>query len=260
MGAAAISPTAFAPPLSRIYTPHVENGRQASSDRWATALALVAANLLPLVGVLALGWDVASLLFIYWMESAVVGFFNVLRMAQAQGPLGKPRFRTSALAQPPADGSYQGEEASGPRTLPGSALGPSLASKVVLIPFFLVHYGIFMAVHLAFLLSVFGRPIIPAIELGLTAAALIASHGFSYVTYYLLRGENRYASPASEMPRPYGRIVVMHLTILLGAFLVTRWGSPSAAMAVMVGVKILIDLLAHARLHARRPPSWSTAS
>jgi hypothetical protein len=238
----------------------MDNGSQTSSDRWATALALVAANLLPLVGVLALGWDVASLLFVYWLESTVVGFFNVLRMAQAQGPVGNPRSRRSGLGQLPADVSRPSEGTPDPLTLPGSALSPSLASKVVLIPFFLVHYGIFMAVHLAFLLSVFGRPVIPAIELGLTAAALFASHGFSYVTYYLLRGENLHASPASEMPRPYGRIVVMHLTLLLGAFLATRWGSPTAALVVMVGVKILIDLLTHTRFHARRSLAWTTST
>ena len=184
-----------------------------SNSRWTTALALVAANLLPLVGVLLFGWDVASLLFLYWLESGVVGFFNVLRMAQAKGPA-------------------------------------SLA-KVVLIPFFLLHFGLFMGGHLALLLGLFGPPRIPALELGLTTAALFASHGFSHMTYYLARGENLTASPVSEMQRPYGRIVVMQLTIISGAFLIMEWGSTTFALPMMIGVKIFIDLVTHNRVHAR---------
>jgi hypothetical protein len=233
----------------------MHNGSQASRDRWTTAFALIGANLIPLIGAVALGWDVASLLFIYWLESAVVGFFNVLRMAQARGEgIG------------PSDGGL-GADAPRPSTVNGQALARSPtffrltsegarqlagASKFVLIPFFLVHYGLFMSIHLVFLLSLFGPPRIPALELSLTTGLLFASHGFSFVTYYLVRGENLRATPASEMPRPYGRIVVMHLTILLGAFLITQWGSPAWALAVMVGVKILIDLSAHLRSHAAR--------
>jgi hypothetical protein len=253
-GAAAFSPV-FALPWTSDYTSSVRNGSPYSSQRWATALTLIAANLIPLAGVLAFGWDVASLLFIYWLESAVVGFFNVLRMAQARGEGPGPTAGGRRLAtpeRPPGNGqalpqspTFFAVSSQGARQLAG-------ASKFLLIPFFLVHYGIFMSVHLGFLLSLFGPPRIPALELSLTTSVLFASHGFSYLTHYLLQGENLRATPVSEMPRPYGRIVVMHLTILLGAFLVTQSGSPAWALAVMVGVKILIDLVAHFRSHATR--------
>ena len=244
----------------------MRNDSQTSSRRLATALALVAANLIPLVGVLAFGWDVASLLFIYWLESAVVGFFNVLRMAQAEGTLvDVPRGAgSSAESESQASARGPGDSQTRPATFFGlsaeSRRQLASAPKLVLIPFFLLHYGLFMAGHLVFLLALFGPPRIPALDLGLTASAFFASHGFSYVTFYLLGGESRHASPASEMQRPYGRIVVMHLTILLGAFLVTRWGSPTVALVVMVGVKILIDLLTHTRLHARRSLAWTTST
>ena len=51
----------------------------------SSALALVIANLAPLYGVLALGWKVAPIMVFYWAENLVVGFFNVLKMARAQG-------------------------------------------------------------------------------------------------------------------------------------------------------------------------------
>jgi Family of unknown function (DUF6498) len=230
------------------------NGPQTSSQRWGTALALVAANLIPLVGVFAFGWDVASLLFVFWLESGVVGFFNVLRMAKAQGPIAN----LAPEKQPQMRGVGESEgRGSSQRTASFFGLSGdnsrqlASASNVVLIPFFLLHFGLFMGVHLAFLLVAFGPPRIPPLNLVLTTAALFASHGLSYVTYYLLRGEYLRTWPANEMQRPYGRIVVMHLTIILGALLVMEVGAPAAALAVMVAVKIVIDLVAHNRAHAR---------
>ena len=42
-----------------------------------SSVALVAANLLPVAGVLAAGWDVADLLLVYWAESAVIGVYAI---------------------------------------------------------------------------------------------------------------------------------------------------------------------------------------
>ena len=47
------------------------------------------------------------------------------------------------------------------------------------------------------------------------------------------------------MFRPYGRIVVLHLTVLLGGFLVMALGAPAAAIVLLVGLKTAIDLGAH---------------
>ena len=55
-----------------------------------TAGLLVFANLVPLAGALTLGWDVGSILWLYWMESAVVGALNVIKMALAQGSIVPP--------------------------------------------------------------------------------------------------------------------------------------------------------------------------
>jgi len=43
------------------------------------------ANLVPLFGVLALGWNVTPIMIFYWSENLVVGFYNVLKMRRAQG-------------------------------------------------------------------------------------------------------------------------------------------------------------------------------
>jgi hypothetical protein len=41
---------------------------------------LIIANLVPLTGILFLSWDLFSVLFFYWLESAVVGIYNIARM------------------------------------------------------------------------------------------------------------------------------------------------------------------------------------
>src|SRR5437870_10558218 len=77
-----------------------------------SAVVLVAANLVPLAGVLFFGWTVFATLLLFWLENVVVGGFNIARMLSAQ-------------PQSPA----------------------MWAAKLFLIPFFVFHYGMFVTVH-----------------------------------------------------------------------------------------------------------------
>ncbi|MGE5760082.1 MAG: DUF6498-containing protein, partial [Gemmatimonadota bacterium] len=86
-----------------------------------SSAVLLAANVAPLIGVLAHHWTVFAVVLLYWCENVVVGVFNVLRMLVAQPQV--------ALAQ---------------------------AGKVLLIPFFCVHYGTFTFVHGVFVFGLFG--------------------------------------------------------------------------------------------------------
>jgi len=45
-------------------------------------IVLLAANAVPIFGVLFLGWTVLPLVLIYWLENVVIGGFNVLKMAR----------------------------------------------------------------------------------------------------------------------------------------------------------------------------------
>ena len=266
----------------------------ADTTQLITAAVLVGANMMPVFGVLALGWDVGSVLFVYWLESAVVGFFNVMKIAQAQGALPPRRDASEAGAsaedleklseaqqslteRSPALGgalgilaraaqaSYQSRQdqprGSQPALPPQATLAISdSCSRLTLIPFFILHYGIFMLVHGVFLISFFGPPKIPIAELLLTMFLLFLSHGVSYILYFLLRGEYRWISPNEQMFRPYGRIVIMHLTIIFGGILIQSFGAPALALLVMISLKILIDLAAHFRSHVRTQPSATGAA
>ena len=79
----------------------------------------------------------------------------------------------------------------------------------------------------------------------LAVAAIAASHLYSFATNYLGRGEYARANLMPLMQRPYGRIVVMHVTILLGAGLLMVLGSPPPMLLVLIGGKIALDLKLH---------------
>ncbi|MBA2374427.1 MAG: hypothetical protein H0V74_09540 [Chloroflexi bacterium] len=197
-----------------------------------TVVALVLANLLPLAGVLWFGWDLRTILVVYWLENGIVGGYNVLKMVLAQG--GEPSSPNAATM----------------RVFSGGA------AKVFLVPFFIVHYGLFWAVHGVFVwvIPVFfelGRrdgdvdPFGPGPSLGLLAWALLGlaiSHGVAFYLDYIRRGEYRRASAATLMFAPYGRLIVLHMTIILGTVAAIAIGAPIAAVVVLVVLKIALDL------------------
>lgn len=178
---------------------------------------------MPLVGVLFLGWELGTIMVLFWAENVVIGVFAILRVALVARWAG-----------------------------------------LFLVPFFTFHYGIFTTVHGVFVFTLFAsdlgvadltRVILPAV------AALIVSHAVSFVTHFLLGGERaailaRKEAPNSLMFAPYRRIIVMHITILGGGFLIGYLGSPVWALALLVVLKTAMDLRAHVneRERAAAPP------
>jgi hypothetical protein len=193
---------------------------------------LVAANLVPLAGVLFWHWSVFALIALFWMENVIVGVFFVLRMLLAD----------------PRD--------------------PALwAGKVFLVPFFCFHYGMFTAIHGVFVFSLLGgkkydvrglqvvEPAARAVAdygLWLPLAVLAASHAFSFFWNYLYRGEFRRASLSALATKPYQRVIVLHIAIILGGIGAMALGSPVWALLVLLAIKIALDLRAHVREHSKK--------
>ncbi len=195
-----------------------------------SAWILLAANLVPVAGVLLWDWSVFALIVLFWMENVIVGVFFALRM----------------LCADPRD--------------------PALwAAKLFMVPFFCFHYGMFTAIHGVFVFTLFGGKAYPvqdlrvlepaaraAAELGLwlPLAALLASHGFSFLWNYLYRGELRHAQLSRLMAKPYGRVVVLHVAIILGGIAAMALGSPLWALLVLLALKIGLDWKAHLKEHS----------
>ena len=195
----------------------------------ASVVALILANLVPLYGVVIGRWSVFPVMFLYWFENVVIGVVTILRLLLNR-----------------SDGPWHG------------------LSKVFVVPFFTFHYGIFALVHGIFVFILFGGPeggfpsgpnvqfIVSTFRepsLLVAVAVLTGSHLFSFVTNYLMGDEAKRFTLQQEMARPYRRVVVLHLTIVLGGILTAAWGAPAAALALLVLLKTAIDVVAHIRSH-----------
>jgi len=184
----------------------------------ASTVALVLANVLPLVGVLLGGWRLEQVMLLFWAESGVIAFYTVLKMI---------------------------------------VVGRWLA--IAAVPFFVAHFGGFMAIHFLFIYELFVRGVhhagpepraleaISAIFVPLWPAllALFVSHGVSFATNFLGRREHGGATISSLMNAPYKRVVVMQLTLIAGGGLLLGLGTPMPALVLLVALKIATDLRAH---------------
>ncbi|MCA9236767.1 MAG: hypothetical protein KDA44_14930 [Planctomycetales bacterium] len=201
-----------------------------------SAWLLIAVNLVPLLGVLFLGWGAGVVLGLYWAENVVVGMVTLLKMLTCTGDAGPWWKRLGHAA------------------------------------FFAVHYGAFAVGHGLALLFLIGLtrdsadPVesgVRAVEsapvnpwwLGLTLAGMAVSQLYDYFDQFLVRGIGRDKDAASIMFQPYPRLVVLHVSIVLGAFLCLRAGSPTPAVALLVLLKTGLDLTLH---YGRR--AWGRAA
>lgn len=192
-----------------------------------SVLVMILANTVPLIGVFVWQWEIFPLLLLFWFENVLIGVFNALKML---------------LASPDQPLTW--------------------GAKLFMIPFFSFHFGMFTFVHGIFVMVLFGNALRPgttfptpstfwetACELKLQWAilGLAVSHAVSFATNYLGHGEFRRASLPLLMQQPYGRVVVLHLTILLGGFLMMTLHSPVVGLALLVVLKTALDVRAHLR-------------
>lgn len=179
-----------------------------NSARLQLILSL-AFNAIPLAGVTFWGWSAFELIFLYWLENVVIGARTALMM------LLSARFN-------------------------------GVIATLGTTAFFTAHYGIFCLVHGMFVMSLFGdasgshpfefAPTGSAITIGLWAmiawqAALLLLH--------VISGDR--SNAMDMMGSPYPRIIVLHLTILGGGFLLMALDWPHAGVVLLAILKTLMD-------------------
>lgn len=87
-------------------------------------------------------------------------------------------------------------------------------------------------------------------------AALCVSHGVSFFINFLGRREYVGRNLEDQMTEPYRRIIVMHVTIIVGGILAMALKTPLPALILLIALKIGVDLRAH--LGERKPVKIST--
>ncbi len=212
-------------------------------------LLLLCANAVPLFGVWYWHWDAALLLILYWLESAVIGFWTILAIAiSPQRAIGKTAEQTTRL---------------------------------FLIPFFTVHAGIFMSAHFLILWDEFAGPwparvsgpgeflplVVIQTGLWIPLAALFVSRGAAVLWSILpalpgrlarLRGEDSPIGDESPFARGrvlygfYARVLAMQIALLAGGALALGLGA-FAPLVFLVMLKTAIDLGLFLRIDA---PQW----
>jgi len=207
--------------------------------RRPSAVALVMANLVPLAGVLLAGWQVLPLLLLFWLENVVIGVFTVCKILLAQGKEG---------ASPP------------------------LFARLPIAGIFIFHYGAFAVGHGTLILELFDdhgggftnaffvtelpRLVFYVLRqhgLFWAALALFISHAVTFYTEFLGPRRHEGLNPAKLLFAPYKRVVLLHGLLLVGALVIQAFGSKVLLLALMVLVKIAIDLGGHLREHRAAP-------
>ncbi|MBT8145832.1 MAG: hypothetical protein KJN90_03215 [Gammaproteobacteria bacterium] len=202
-------------------------GLQATSTR-----ILVLANLIPLFGVLLDDWSIGDIMLLFWAESAIIGFFNLLKM----WVIG----RWSILF-----------------------LGPFFTGHFggFMVGHLLFIYALFLSGPDSM------DPSVSQVFSDFTALwpallGLAISHGISFSQNFLGRQEYLVTTVNEQMGAPYKRIIIMHMTIIFGGFLTMAFETPLLALLLLIVLKIAVDVKSHIseRRAGSRPPADAAAA
>jgi hypothetical protein len=218
---------------------------------WTPALVLrnvtaFAANMLQVYGVLYWGWDTFQILMLYWMETGVIGFWALLRLAVLPvGLLGEMTVNGRVVA----------------------------ATNTLLLQLFVPFVAISMAAHLLILWVVFSGASAEDVHGPLSFASkfIVASGAWAPLLFTWLsgavgfyespkrsdfaRGTRDRLSPRQGLDAPsnapadgvgaaiggtLGRIVMLQVATIIGGMFARSWGT-TAPWLILIGMKTLLD-------------------
>jgi|TARA_B100001971_G_C18190190_1_gene538122 hypothetical protein len=192
-------------------------------------ISLLITNSLAIFGILFLNWSGSLILFSYWMENIIVGYFTVLKMRKAE----------KLHDDKPIHIKLNGLNVK------------NISSRTTLISFFCFHYGLFAFVHGIFILSFlsiglfnldFGSNTNFLINTLIFTTFLFISHQISYKKNFIGGKEYKNLAVSRALITPYRRVIPVHIAIMFGAIS----GIPGI---ILVSLKTIIDLLTHYMEH-----------
>ncbi len=205
-------------------------------------ISLIFANVVTIVLAILGNWDLATVLFIYWSQSIILGLFTVISIQGADTDALSADLNKPILEQ-------SGTERFSPRLVWFYRCG--------LAGFFTLHYGIFHWVYFGFIVDfgIFGEVNFADPGIWLSCGLFFANHLYSHIRY---RHESLTgASFINEVFfSPYQRIVPMHLTIIFGSIMVLAlqvFGIQSTmpVLVLFLVLKTRSDISARLIKHAR---------
>jgi len=178
---------------------------------------LLGSNILTIAMALFQHWSLMTIMVAYWVQSVIIGSFNVLRIL--------------SLEQFSTDNFYLNDK----------PVAPTEKTKKSTALFFALHYGFFHLIYLIFLIT--GGSSIDWRYVLFAGCIFFVDHGFSF-RYNKERDEKKITNIGRLMFFPYARIIPMHIVLLVYGIAV-RGG----ALMVFLGLKTVADLLMHVVEH-----------
>lgn len=250
------------PPGARSWLAPLAAAPERGPSEWTDTTAplmILSSNAVPIIGVVFLKWQcgsaIGAILMYFWVETAVLVLFALLRFRAIQTaaaladltPLATLRCLAHAVL------ARRGRNAS-PRPSPWPVIGGYAV-------FMFVHGVIVMALFIGWSLDASQHPdwrgvgsnVLWVVVVG--AITLTIQHGHAFWIGFIGRREYQSAVANREISRPLPRIMVMHFGLLLGGALASTfsgtWSAPGvdsllAAAIILVGLKTVIELLAWA--------------
>ena len=191
-------------------------------------------NLVMLIGLLFLGWSPHMIVAAYFMETIIIGFFNVIKLAMI-----------AQLNDHPNDPTDKGVTGWG------------------VIPFFVLHFGFFifiqLVVYLGFangidpVLKGVGNGFFPDLTLYFTrtlgdsfwfiVSNFVLGQTLYLITVFLYRKQYLTTTLGSQMMSPYARIVVQQFTIILSGFFLIAFHSSIVVPLLLITFKTFADVV-----------------
>lgn len=184
-----------------------------------STISLLISNIIVIILAIVQKWDVATVLWVYWMQSIIIGFFQFLRI------LSLKNFSTENF------------------TINDKPALPTNNTKLYTAFFFLFHYGFFHFIYAIFIFNFFKSNLpFDFTYLFLGGLIFFINHTFSYFQNSL-QDEKQKPNIGTLMFAPYARIIPMHLIIIFGAIL------GQSSLIIFLLLKTLVDFVMHIFKH-----------
>lgn len=189
---------------------------------------LLITNLIVIILAIVQKWNIGEILWIYWMQSIIIGVFYFLKILIVNN------ISIELPIQNYPNRKYFGN------------------LKYFLAVFFLIHYGIFHLVYMAFLSMPFFLNLeiykfsFYSLEILISVGLFFANHLFSFL-YNFRQDREKKMNINSVIFQPYLRIIPIHLTIIAGGFL---FNQNIIILLFFLILKTFSDLVMHVREHA----------
>ncbi len=186
-------------------------------------LFLLFTNLITIYIAVRENWDLSTLMWVYWVQSVIIGFFNFVRIYQLKD------FSTENF------------------TINDRPVKSTEEARNFVAVFFVLHYGLFHLVYLLFLIvgpytSVFMLNSSPVDFKYVGIASLIFFFNHLYSYFHNKPLDNKKQNIGAIMFYPYARILPMHFVFIFGA-------AVGVAVPFFLALKTLADCIMHVYEH-----------